>query len=56
MSSWFIAVNVVAMDFNAKGNSLPAKVISLPTVALFKKSMDDFWKITGYGHCQRPMA
>ena len=37
-------------------NSLPADVISAPTVALFKKNLDDLWRTTGYGHSQRPTA
>ena len=38
-------------------NSLPADVISAPTVAaLFKKNLDDLWRTTRYGHSQRPVA
>ena len=37
-------------------NSLPADVISAPTVALFKKNLDDLWRTTRYGHSQRPAA
>ena len=31
-------------------NSLPADVISAPTVALFKKNLDDLWRTTRYGY------
>ena len=34
-------------------NSLPADVISAPTMALFKKNL---WRATRYGHSQRPVA
>ena len=37
-------------------NSLPADVISAPTVALFKKNLDDLRRTTRYGHSQRPAA
>ena len=37
-------------------NSLPEDVISASTVALFKKSLDDLWDNTEYGHSQRPAA
>jgi len=36
--------------------SLPANVISALTVAQFKKSLDDLWATTRYGHSQRPMS
>ena len=37
-------------------NSLPADVISAPTVALFKKNLYDLWRTTRYGYSQRPSA
>ena len=37
-------------------NSLPEHVVSAPSVALFKKKLDDFWQESGYGHSQRPAA
>ena len=37
-------------------NSLPGSVVTAPTVAIFKRQLDDFWKNIGYGHNQRPVA
>ena len=35
-------------------NSLPAEVVSAPTISTFKASLDNYWNDIGYGYEQRP--
>ena len=37
-------------------NSLPDHLVSAPSVAAFKRRLDDYWNATGYGYLQRPAA
>ena len=37
-------------------NSLPATVVSAPTVSLFKQKLEKYWTSTGHGYEQRPGA
>lgn len=37
-------------------NSLSPHVINSQSVYTFKNKLDDYWRVTGYGHDERPMA
>ena len=37
-------------------NNLPESIISVDSVSLFKKKLDDHWNQLRYGHNQRPRA
>ena len=37
-------------------NDLPDEVILAKTISSFKHSLDQYWRETGHGHCQRPLA
>ena len=37
-------------------NSLPAEVVSAPTISTFTVSLDNYWNDIGYGYEQRPSA
>ena len=37
-------------------NDLPQEVVLAKTISSFKYLLDKYWKETGHGHCQRPLA
>ena len=37
-------------------NGLPQEVVMAKTISSFKYLLDEYWKETGHGHCQRPSA
>ena len=37
-------------------NSLPEYVINAESTNSFKNRLDNYWKMTGYGYLQRPLA
>jgi len=37
-------------------NDLPQEVVLAKTISSFKYLLDEYWKETGDGHCQRPLA
>ena len=56
---WLLRFNIAKFKLMRIGNSAPFSysMISVPTVAQFKKSLDDLWATTiRYGLSQRPMA
>ena len=37
-------------------NDLSDEVVLAKTISSFKHSLDQYWRETGHGHCQRPLA
>ena len=45
-----VPVIIISMDTNHGTLTTPLHVINSQSVDVFKNNLDDYWRVTGYGH------